>query len=166
MKIFRAAQVQDIDAYTIVNEPVASEDLMERAALRLTAWYVRHYHIDQKVIIFAGPGNNGGDALAMARQLAERQYRVDCYLLGFGDLSKDCALNKQRLMKQGLVQLSEIGEGDPLPAINEADVVLDGIFGSGLSRMASGFPAQVIQHINRHPGVVVSIDQGTGFQEL
>ncbi len=163
MKIFRAAQVQEIDAFTITNEPVASEDLMERAALRLSGWYVRHYHIDQKVIIFAGPGNNGGDALTMARLLAERQYRVDCYLLGFGNLSKNCALNKQRLMKQGLVQLSEIGEGDPLPAIDEADVVIDGIFGSGLSRMASGFPAKVIQHINLHPGVVVSIDIPSGL---
>ncbi len=117
MKIFRAAQVQEIDAYTIRYEPVLSEDLMERAALRLTGWYVRHYHIDQKVLIFAGPGNNGGDALAMARQLAERQYRVECYLLKFGTLSKDCALNKQRLLDQGLVSFLEIGEGDRLPDI-------------------------------------------------
>ncbi len=43
--------------------------------------------------------------------------RVECYLLGFGKLSKDCAINKQRLLDQGLVQFQEIGEGDPLPAI-------------------------------------------------
>ena len=163
MKIFRAVQVQEIDAFTITNEPVASEDLMERAALRLTGWYVRHFHVDQRVLIFAGPGNNGGDALAMARQLAERQYRVECYLLQFGTLAKDCALNKQRLIDQGLVEFSEIGEADPLPSIEDGDVVVDGIFGSGLSRKASGFPAKVIKHINQNRGVVVSIDIPSGL---
>ncbi len=163
MKIFRATQVQEIDAFTITNEPVVSEELMERAALRLTGWYVRHYHIDQRVLIFAGPGNNGGDALAMARQLAERQYRVECFLLNFGKLSKDCALNKQRLLDQGLVEFSVIGEGDPLPNIDAGDVVVDGIFGSGLSRKASGFPAKVIGHINQHKGAVISIDIPSGL---
>ncbi|MFO7669891.1 MAG: NAD(P)H-hydrate dehydratase [Bacteroidales bacterium] len=163
MKIFRAEQVREIDAYTIENEPVASIDLMERAARRLTGWYVRHYHIDRKVLIFAGPGNNGGDALAMARQLAERQYRVVCWLLRFGSLSADCAINKQRLKDQGLVQFYEIGEGDPLPSPDEKDVVVDGIFGSGLTRQVSGFPARVIGLINRHKGVVVSIDIPSGL---
>ncbi|MDX2429614.1 MAG: NAD(P)H-hydrate epimerase, partial [Bacteroides sp.] len=163
MKIFKAEQVQDIDAYTIKNEPVLSEDLMERAALRLTGWYVRHYHIDQKVIIFAGPGNNGGDALTMARHLAERQYRVECYLLQFGTPSKDCALKMQRLLDQGLVSFLEIGEGDVLPEIGEFDVVVDGIFGSGLSRKVAGFPAQVIKHINQHPGTVFSVDIPSGL---
>ncbi len=163
MRIFGAAQVSDIDEYTIKNEPVASIDLMERAALRLTGWYVRHYHTDQKVHIFAGPGNNGGDALAMARQLAERQFRVECCLLAFGKLSADCAINRQRLIDQGLVSFREIDDGDPLPEIGQGEVVVDGIFGSGLSRQVSGFPARVISHINSHQGVVVAIDIPSGL---
>ena len=91
-------------------------------------------------MIFAGPGNNGGDALAMARMLAESQFRVECYLLGFGKLSEDCAINRKRLMEQGLVDFKEIGEGDQLPAMGNNDVVVDGIFGSGLTRKVSGFP--------------------------
>ncbi len=163
MKIFGADQVREIDAYTIKNEPVPSIKLMERAALRLTGWYVRHYHVNQKVIIFAGPGNNGGDALAMARQLAERQFRVQCFLLAFGSLSEDCAKNKQRLIDQGLVQLSELQEEDPLPQIDKSDVVVDGIFGSGLSRQVSGFPAKVIDHINKHSEAVIAIDIPSGL---
>ena len=163
MKIFSAAQVREIDAYTIRHEPIRSIDLMERAAARLAGWYVRHFHTDRKVMIFAGPGNNGGDALAMARMLADRQYRVECCLLQFGTLSEDASLNLERLKKQGLVRLNEIGDGDPLPEISGKHVVVDGIFGSGLSRSVTGFPGRVIRHINEGDGTVIAIDIPSGL---
>ena len=163
MKIFRADQVREIDAYTIKNEPVRSIDLMERAASRLTGWYVRHFHTNRKVVIFAGPGNNGGDALAMARMLAGRQFRVECYLLKFGTLSEDCAINLERLREQGLVKMFETGEHDPLPEIDRMDVVVDGIFGSGLSRSVTGLAARVIQLINEKAGSVIAIDIPSGL---
>jgi len=163
MKIFDAGKVREIDAYTIEHEPVVSTDLMERAATRLAGWYVRHFHVDRRVVIFAGPGNNGGDALTMARLLADRQYRVVCYLLLFGKMSGDGAINRKRLEEQRKVRLTELKEGDPLPEIGKSDVVVDGIFGSGLSRKASGFPAEVIHHINRHASMVIAIDIPSGL---
>jgi len=163
MKIFEAAQVHDIDGYTIRHEPIGSIELMERAATRLADWYVRHYHTDRKVVIIAGPGNNGGDALVMARLLAGRQFRVDCYLLGFGKTSDNCAINKKRLIERGLVRLKEISEGDMLPEIHRNDVLVDGIFGSGLTRPVSGFPGKVIRHINEKAGTVISIDIPSGL---
>jgi hydroxyethylthiazole kinase-like uncharacterized protein yjeF len=163
MKIFEARQVREIDRYTIDHEPVKSIDLMERAAIRLADWYVRHFHTDRKVVVFAGPGNNGGDALAMARLLAARQFRVTCYLLTFGKMSEDCAVNRQRLLDQGVVEYREIGKGDELPAIAPGDVVVDGIFGSGLSRKVSGFPGEVIHHINQHAETVIAIDIPSGL---
>lgn len=163
MKIFESSLVREIDAYTIEHEPVPSIDLMERAAVRLAGWHVRHFHTDRKVVIFAGPGNNGGDALALARLLAERRFRVECYLLVFGTLSADCATNRERLITQAKVKLVELKEGDPLPVIAAGDVVVDGIFGSGLSRKVKGFPLAVIRHINRYSGKVVSIDIPSGL---
>ena len=163
MKIFRADQVREIDAYTIKNEPVLSIDLMERAASRLAGWYVRHFHTNRKVVIIAGPGNNGGDALAMARMLSDRQFRVECHLLRFGKLSEDCAINLERLKSQGHVKLFETGEQDPLPEIDHTDVVVDGIFGSGLSRPVTGLPARVIRHINEKAGSVIAIDIPSGL---
>lgn len=163
MKIFRAEDVREIDAYTIKNEPILSIDLMERAARRLAGWYVRHYHTDRRVLVFAGPGNNGGDALAMARMLAESQYRVVCYLLQFGKVSPDGQINLERLQKENTVELKEVGEKDPLPVIAVEDVVVDGIFGSGLSRPVAGFPAEVIRHINMHAESVVAIDIPSGL---
>jgi len=163
MKIFQASQVREIDQYTIAHEPVESIDLMERAATRLTGWYVRHFHVDRTVVVFAGPGNNGGDALAMARLLAERQYRVACYMLTFGNLSEDSQINLERLKKQDLVQLFQLEESSALPGLSRSDVIIDGIFGSGLSRSVSGFPARVIQHINENASTVISIDIPSGL---
>ncbi len=163
MKIFRADQLREIDAFTIKNEPIRSIDLMERAATRLKGWYVRHYHTDRKVIIFAGPGNNGGDALAMARMLADRQFRVECFLLKFGKLSEDCHINLERIKEQAMVKLFEIGDQDLLPDLAQEDVVVDGIFGSGLSRSVSGLPASVIKHINDNAETVIAIDIPSGL---
>ncbi len=163
MKIFDAETIKEIDAYTIKHEPVESIDLMERAAARLTGWYVRHYHTDRRVLVFAGPGNNGGDGLAMARQLARRQYRVTCAVLQFGKRSTDNAANLKRLRDQGLVEISEVGEGDPLPEIRHDDVVVDAVFGSGLTRTVTGFPEQVIRHIGKHAGQVISVDIPSGL---
>lgn len=155
--------MREIDAFTIDHEPVASIDLMERAAVRLAGWYVRHFQTDRKLKIFAGPGNNGGDALAMARLLAESQYRIECYLLNFGKLSEDCLVNLERLVEQGLVKLVKVGEKDPLPEIAPGDVVVDGIFGSGLTRKVSGFPGKIIKHLNAFAKTVVAIDIPSGL---
>lgn len=163
MKIFGAAQVREIDDYTIKNEPVASIDLMERAASQLHSWYVQNYHTDRSVVIFAGPGNNGGDALALARMLAESAYSVYCYVLGFGKRSVDSALNLTRLEEQNRVKLLHIDNEKNLPGIGAGDVVIDGIFGSGLSRKAEGLPAAAIQHINSSGTEVVAIDIPSGL---
>lgn len=164
MKFFEAEQVRLIDDYTIEHEPVASTDLMERAATRLAGWYVRHYHTDQQVLIFAGPGNNGGDALVMARLLAERQFRVSCFLLDFGTPSPDHEINKERLLAQDQVEVVVLSAGNSLPVIGQTDVVVDGIFGSGLTRKVTGFPAEVIQHINKHASTVIAIDIPSGLK--
>ena len=98
MKIFTTAQIHELDKYTIEHEPIASLNLMERAARALTQAVMEEWSADTPVFIFAGPGNNGGDALAMARMLSEQSYRVSVYLFNIsGQLSSDCAANKQRL---------------------------------------------------------------------
>ena len=93
--------------------------------------------------IFAGPGNNGGDALAVARMLGESNYKVYVYLFNTLDkLSPDCQINKQRLLdiqevKQHTlgarnIEFVEIMSQFTPPALEEGDVVIDGLFGTGL----------------------------------
>ena len=90
MKIFTSAQIKELDKYTIEHEPVSSSDLMERAARAITRAITDTWGTDMPVVVFAGPGNNGGDALAVARMLAEQRYSVSVYLFNIsGNLSQD-----------------------------------------------------------------------------
>lgn len=100
MKIFPTSGIRQLDAYTIEHEPIASIDLMERAARALADAIMEQWpDNDTPFTVFAGPGNNGGDALAVARLMAVQGYRPEVYLFNpQGKLSEDCAENRERLL--------------------------------------------------------------------
>ena len=72
MKILTGAQIRELDKYTIEHEPIASIDLMERSARAICNAICEQWTQSTPIVVFAGPGNNGGDALAMSRMLAEK----------------------------------------------------------------------------------------------
>ena len=165
MKIFTTAQIRELDKYTIEHEPIASLDLMERAARVLTQVVVQEWTVATPIVIFAGPGNNGGDALAMARMLSEQNYQVIVYLFNIsGHLSADCAANKQRLLDTKLAKnFVEVStEFDP-PVLDSNTLVIDGLFGSGLNKPLAGGFASLVKYINASPSKVVSIDVPSGL---
>ena len=99
MKILSAAQLKIVDAYTIEHEPISSINLMERASRAVADKIRARWSADTPIKIFAGPGNNGGDALAIARMLGEANYKVYVYLFNTSDgLSPDCHINKQSIV--------------------------------------------------------------------
>ncbi|MBS2210190.1 NAD(P)H-hydrate dehydratase [Carboxylicivirga mesophila] len=162
MKIFPVVQVASIDRYTIQNEPIASIDLMERAATtfyrRFTALYP---HGD--VSVLAGPGNNGGDALAVARMLLLDGRSVEVFMLTSEDkLSTDALLNYQRLQRIKNCTVTLQSE-EQLTAINTEDTVIDGLFGSGLNRPLEGLAQKLVAYINNSNVQVVSIDIPSGL---
>lgn len=174
MKILSASQLKVVDAYTIEHEPVSSTNLMERASRAVADKIRSRWSIDTPIKIFAGPGNNGGDALAIARMLGETNYKVFVYLFNTSDnLSADCQINKQRLLdfqdvKQNTmgvrnVELVEVKSQFTPPKLEEGDLVVDGLFGTGLSRPLNGGFASVVKYINSSPATVVSIDVPSGL---
>jgi NAD(P)H-hydrate epimerase len=164
MKIFPSIQIKQLDAYTIQNEPILSIDLMERAAVALTGAIIKYYSKETPVIVFAGPGNNGGDALAVSRLLAEQGYKVKAYLFNTGDhISEDCEINKERLLQNSDVEFTEITSAFEPPVLSEDCLVIDGLFGSGLKKALSGGFAAVVKYINSSPSKVVSIDLPSGL---
>ena len=165
MKIFTSAQIHELDKYTIDHEPIKSIDLMERAAIQLTDSIVAEWDKDMKVVVFAGPGNNGGDALAVARMLAVRGYNVSTWLFNTsGRLSDDCKKNRDRLkdVKQVASFVMVTEEFDP-PALDAQTLVVDGLFGSGLNKPLTGGFASLVKYVNTSPAKVVSIDIPSGL---
>lgn len=164
MKILDAAQIRECDRFTIENEPIASIDLMERAADAITDWLIGNYfYCDTHFIFFAGSGNNGGDALAVARKLAKMFGGVTVYKLNIGNNSPDCQQNLERLQSTDGVSVTFINKGDALPEIKPHSVVIDGIFGSGLNRPVEGYWAELIEHINSAGNETIAIDIPSGL---
>lgn len=164
MKILDAPEIRKLDAYTIEHEPVKSIDLMERAARQCFLSIKKLLKQGQKVKIFCGMGNNGGDGLAIARMLAGTGLEVLVYkVLHAEQASPDFLVNEKRLEKVRRATLMELGEKSALPEIEKDDLVIDALFGSGLNRPLKGLPAKVVQHINASGAVVVSIDLPSGL---
>lgn len=165
MKILTGAQIHELDNYTIEHEPIASIDLMERAARAITLAITQQWNQNTPIVVFAGPGNNGGDALAVARMLAEKGFCVDTFLFNVHDnLSEECAKNRERLTNGGLVRkFTEITTNFDPPQLTQQTLVIDGLFGSGLNKPLSGGFASLVKYINQSPSYVVSIDMPSGL---
>ena len=163
MKILSAEQIRQWDAYTIHHEPISSVDLMERAASECTRWIIEQKLTQQSIKIFCGKGNNGGDGLAIGRQLAEQQIISEVYILESGAAaSDDFEANLSRLNAYP-VQKHAIQQQDTFPLIQPTDVVVDCLFGSGLNRPLEGLSAQIVEHINKVNANIISIDLPSGM---
>ena len=165
MKLFLTDQIRELDKYTIKYEPIESIYLMERAAIAFTNTFCSRFQDFGKIIIFAGPGNNGGDALAIARMLYLKEYAIEIYLFNpAGNLSVDCLENKKQLQSLPQIKFQEVTKGNfNAPDLNENDIVIDGLFGSGLNKPLEGGFASVVGYINSSPSTVVSIDIPSGL---
>ncbi len=163
MKILNAQQIQQWDAYTIQQEPIASIDLMERAADACTKWLMNHQLVQNPVRIFCAKGNNGGDGLAIARQLLASGVNVSVYILEFGAKGTvDFQINLHRLHAL-TTDINFIQSETFLPAIHKNDLIIDALYGSGLNRPLTGLNADTVNHINASGATIISIDVPSGM---
>lgn len=164
MKIFTPEQIRQWDANTIQHEPIASADLMERAAALLTRWLLQSGQAERHscTYIFCGMGNNGGDGLAVARLLTEAGYGVKVFVARHAEtFSPDAQVQFERLHKH--LAVNEIYSKKDLPTPPADALVLDALLGTGLSRPATGLLADVIATLNAHTGPVIAIDIASGL---
>ncbi len=165
MKILTAPQIRKADGLTIKNEPIASVDLMERASFACYNWIINNLPDNLQVKVFAGPGNNGGDGLAISGMLAKAGYEVYVYILNSPDtLSPDARINYNRIVNLNGVSIYFINESNDFPLIDRTDLVIDSIFGSGISRPVIGIAADLIDCINLSGAIIVSIDIPSGLR--
>lgn len=162
--VLSAKQIREADAFTIAREPVASIDLMERAATACFRWLVSLFSVDRHFHIYVFNGNNGGDGLAIARMLHLSGYHVHVYeVKNEREPSADFAENKNRLLLTGFKNFAVISDKSELIPHHQNDIIIDSLFGTGLSGAIKGLAAEVIKHINQSDVTVVSIDMPSGM---
>ena len=163
MKVFNAEEIRAWDQYTINHVPIASINLMERAATACVDWLKENELLSHSFLIFCGKGNNGGDGLAIARMLAERYCSVHVYILEFGHKgTEDFQVNLERL-HQASADIRFIQTKENFPVFNENEIIVDALFGSGLNRPIDGITASLVEHINHSGCRIISIDIPSGL---
>ena len=163
MKILKVSDIREGDAFTIKNEPISSIDLMERAANNCSIWIMDNYKSDSSFSIFAGPGNNGGDGLVIARILHKNKYNVKIYIVEYTkNYSDDFKINLERLKALNIdIQILNKDKNDF--QLEKTEIIIDSIFGSGLSRSVTGFTARIINQLNEQNSII-SIDIASGLK--
>ncbi len=163
MKIFNTEQIRQWDEFTILNEPIPSVDLMERAAKACFDWLLNNHYKDRSFTIYCSKGNNGGDGLALARMLSNTGHNVAVFILEFGYIgTSDFQTNLARLHETS-ANIIFISSKENIHNVREGDVVIDAILGSGLNRALEGLTATVVEHINESENEIISIDIPTGL---
>ena len=167
MKVFSSTCIAELDRFTEEHTPISSIDLMEQASQACSDWLLNNFPKQNSFVFFVGPGNNGGDALAMARQL--KSVRLHCsihvYLTVPADrLSTLAKINFDRLADYPRIEVTVVHEDLSNVTVSVTDLLIDGLFGAGLSRPLSGIFAQVVEWINVQPNRVVAIDFPSGLR--
>ena len=164
MKILSAAEIRDWDQFTIQHEPISSIDLMERASLAVVKWLLKQYPAADSYGIYCGKGDNGGDGLAIARNLHEQHFPVSVHILEFGHKgTDDFQTNLARLHQYPEIDIHFVQSTDQIHPIPESQVIIDALFGSGLNRALEGLTATLVEHLNQSGNDIISIDIPSGL---
>ena len=170
-RILSAEAMREVDRRAIEEVGIPSLVLMENAALGLVEAVTRMDERDgdtvETVAIFCGPGNNGGDGLALARHLDARGYELAVFLVTAGkELQGDAAVQQQICEKQG-IELFPVAPDDDLEPVlavaREADLIVDALFGTGLTRPLEGAFAELVEALNELPARRLAVDLPSGL---
>ena len=149
-------QMSQADRFTIQETGIPSLVLMERAALKTVEMMHTHGIDTSRPLIVCGSGNNGGDGFAIARLLAEEGAAPRILFAGKeSSLSEECRIQKQIAENLGIGIITEIPE-------EEYTVIIDAVFGVGLSREISGRYADIIAWMNEQDCCKVAVDIPSG----
>ncbi|MEM7480067.1 MAG: NAD(P)H-hydrate dehydratase [Acidobacteriota bacterium] len=167
MKVLTAETMAAVDRRAIEEIGLPGAVLMENAAIGLADAIGERFPGAEAVAIFCGPGNNGGDGLALGRHLAIRGYRLAlCLWTGGRELAGDAAMQHAVCSRQGLNVRRIASDDDASRALAEAatcDLVVDALFGTGLSRPLEGLPATLVRGINHLPSPRLAVDLPSGL---
>lgn len=164
MYILSNQQISKADAATILANGITAVDLMEFAATQCFNWlHTRLQNQNVKIYVLCGIGNNGGDGLVMARHLQQHGYDVNCYIVNFSEKRSPEFLKNYNQLKELGMWPNIINNEHEFPEISSEAIVIDAIFGNGLSRKPSGFTKKLIQYVNSANVFTLAIDFPSGL---
>lgn len=158
--VYKAQDIRDADAFTMLQQPITSIELMEQAAITCVEWLTHHTDSHLPYILFCGPGNNGGDGLAIARLLLEKGKNLQVVLSPSENTSPDHQINLERLREILPSTLHTWTDGFEL---NNQCIIIDALLGTGINRQPDGIMSQIIQQINHCPALTIAIDIPSGL---
>ena len=161
MKLFTNEQIRAIERHTIETEGIPPGEIIERVAEGVADEIAARWRPSKPTIVFAGPGNNGADALATARLLHDHGFHPAIYLFNIGGdkLSGECASVRDRLLEAVPdADFHEVTSRFTPPDITSSHLIVDGLFGAGLREELRGGFQSLVQYINEEKPTVVSID--------
>lgn len=169
MKVLNSSEMKEIDRLTIEEIGIPGPVLMENAGRQIFLTIARKFpdFIHQKIVIVAGKGNNGGDGLVVARHLFNHGCQPRIFLLASkSEVKGDAALNLRIAENIGL-KIEELEEEKDWlsfgKALNEATIIIDAIFGTGLEKAAEGKYARAIEMVNKSPAFKIAVDIPSGL---
>lgn len=165
MKIFTTENIRNIDRITIEEEGISSMELIHRVAEGVVNEILSRWNPSKPTMVFAGAGNNGADALIVAKLLIEAGFRPHVVLINVegNSLSRDCRECRDELLRMGNVDMTEIVHQANIPTLTPDHLVIDGLFGTGLRRPLEGGYMAMARYINESGATVVSIDVPSGL---
>lgn len=156
-KIVLGSQMKKVDGYTIDKMQIPSLVLMERAAFSVYEEIIKFCDCTGKILVVCGTGNNGGDGLAISRMLCLSDYRVCVYIIGNMDSATPEFRKQYEIIKN--IQVDIVDDWVP----EEYTVIVDALFGVGLSRDVKDKFFQCISQINKSDAMKISVDVPSGL---
>ena len=169
MKVLTAQQMQAVDRRAIEEIGIPGVVLMENAGRRVTEEILSRYATrgPQRALVFAGKGNNGGDGYVIARHLLDNDWDVlTLVLAAAAEITGDAAVNLKALVNCGGEVLHIGNEEELYTALDDAEqftVVVDALFGTGLTKPLQGLSLEVIGWMNCQACPVVAVDIPSGI---
>ena len=167
--VVSASQMRQLDQITMEQKEINSFELMKHAGTRMSEYLIQSdlVRIDEDIVVVAGTGNNGGDSLVIAASLKNKGYNVSVILVGKEENLSDESKVIWSEIKEMDVHIHILNSIENLNAIIECfvetDIIIDGIFGIGLTRDVTGYHKGVISMINHSDAVTISIDIPSGL---
>ncbi|SKC50487.1 NAD(P)H-hydrate dehydratase [Maledivibacter halophilus] len=166
MKVVLNDEMRLIDKISMEKYGVPGVVLMENAGVSVVNEIIDNFNLDYKFTIVCGKGNNGGDGFVVARHLHNKGYKLNIFVLGDKKAIKgDALINYEILTKLG-IGIKEIKNDDTLIQLKESiisyPIVIDALFGTGLSKEVQGISKKAINIINKYSKYTISIDIPSG----